>query len=114
MRTIIIVQISKYKIMISQNGAIFSTLSILKTLSFSLVAEALTGLIYHCPVGENSSFSSVLFMTFAKAERFISKRKWQAFAHVFSRVERGCHGRGINCKKPSLPKIWHDFQGRGV
>ena len=33
-------------------------LSILKTLSFFLIAEALTGLIYHRPVDENSSFSS--------------------------------------------------------
>ena len=31
-------------------------LSILKTLNFSLVAEALTGLIYHRPAGENSTF----------------------------------------------------------
>ena len=32
-------------------------LSILETLNFSLVAEALTGLIYHRPWGENSSFA---------------------------------------------------------
>ena len=29
-------------------------------LSFSLVAEALTGLIYHHPLGENSSFQSCM------------------------------------------------------
>ena len=44
--------------MISQNGVIFSMLSILKTLIFFLVADALTGLIYHRPAGENSCFSS--------------------------------------------------------
>ena len=32
-------------------------LSILKTLSFSQVAEALTDLIYHRPADKNSSFS---------------------------------------------------------
>ena len=48
--------------MISQNGAIFSMLSILKALSFSLVAEALTGLIYHRPAGESSSFSQSYFL----------------------------------------------------
>ena len=47
----------KYKITISQNGAIFSLLSVLKMLSFFLVAETLTGLTYHRPVGEN--FGSV-------------------------------------------------------
>ena len=55
----IIAQISKFKITISQNGGLFSMLSILKTLSFSPVAEALTGLIFHRFAGENSSFSSV-------------------------------------------------------
>ena len=40
-------------------------LSVLKMLSFFLVAEALTGLIYHRLAGENSSFSSVsLFAIF--------------------------------------------------
>ena len=34
-------------------------LSIPKTLSFVLVAEALTGLIYHRPAGKNSSFISM-------------------------------------------------------
>ena len=59
---IMIVQISKYKIYDkSEWWAIFSMLSILKTLSFSLVAEVLTGLIYHCPEGENSSFTLSLF-----------------------------------------------------
>ena len=48
--------------MISQNGAIFSMLSILKALSFSLVAEALTGLIYHRPAGESSGFSQSYFL----------------------------------------------------
>ena len=48
----------KCKITISQNDVIFAMLSILKTLSFFLVAEAITGLTYHHPVGENSSFSS--------------------------------------------------------
>ena len=52
------------KITISQNGLIFSMLSILNMLSFFLVAEALTGLIYHHSMGENSSFqfSSVQFI----------------------------------------------------
>ena len=44
---------------INQNGAIFSMLSVQNMLSFFLVAVALAGLIYHLPVGENSSFSSV-------------------------------------------------------
>ena len=44
--------------MISQNGAIFSMLSILKTFGFSLVAEALMGLIYHRPAGRNSKWCS--------------------------------------------------------
>ena len=34
-------------------------LSTLKILSFFLVAEAHTGLMYHRPAGENSNFSSV-------------------------------------------------------
>ena len=37
-------------------------LSIVKTLSFSLVVEALTGLINHCPAGENSSFHFKAFV----------------------------------------------------
>ena len=44
--------------MIIQNGGIISMLSIFKTLSLSLVAEAITGLKYHRPTGQNSSFSS--------------------------------------------------------
>ena len=40
-------------------------LSILKTLSLSLVAEALTGLIYHRPTGENSTFHNHLDETIA-------------------------------------------------
>ena len=54
--SIIIAQFSKYKIMVSQNRQSFSMLSILKILRISLVAEALTGLIYHRPLGENYSF----------------------------------------------------------
>ena len=42
----------KYAITISQNGMNFSMLSILKMLSFFLVAEALTDLIYHRPTGK--------------------------------------------------------------
>ena len=57
--SIVIAQISKYKSTTGQNEAIFSMLSILKTLSFSLAAEALKGLIYHRPAGENSSFHSL-------------------------------------------------------
>ena len=34
-------------------------LSILKTLVYSLVAEALTGLIYHRPTGENFTFHTL-------------------------------------------------------
>ena len=37
-------------------------LSILKTLSFSLVTEALTGLKYHRPLGENSNFQFTPFL----------------------------------------------------
>ena len=44
----------------SQNGMIFSMLSILKMLRFFPVAEALTGLIYHRPTHQNSSFLSCL------------------------------------------------------
>ena len=42
--------------MIRQNGVVIFMLSILKMLSFHLVEEALTALIYHRPAGENSSF----------------------------------------------------------
>ena len=49
--------------MISQNGVIFSMLSILKMLHFFLAAEALMSLIYHCPTGENSNFCSSYFET---------------------------------------------------
>ena len=62
MRTIT-AQIFKNKIPVSQNDTIFSMLSILKTLTFSLVGDALKSLIYHRPVGEDSNFSSVLFMS---------------------------------------------------
>ena len=45
-------------------------LSISKMLSFSLVAEALTGLTYHRPAGENSSFQ---FNTYLFQERPFKK-----------------------------------------
>ena len=59
-RNIVIAQFLKYKSLIMSEQAIFSMLSISKTLSSSLVAEALTGLIYHRPPGENSSFQRSL------------------------------------------------------
>ena len=37
-------------------------------LSFSLVAEALTGLIYHRPSGENSKFAFAFGKTFASED----------------------------------------------
>ena len=46
--------------MITRNGVIFSMLSILKMLSFFLVTQALAGLIYHRPVGENFSLQYTL------------------------------------------------------
>ena len=55
--SILIAQFSWYKIFNKSEQAIFSMLSILKTLNLSLVAEALTGLICHRPPGENSSFA---------------------------------------------------------
>ena len=45
--------------MISQSGVIFSMPSILKMLSFFLIAEALTGLIYHRAADENFSFQTL-------------------------------------------------------
>ena len=60
---------SKYKNTKSQNGAIFSMLSIPKTLRCFLVAEALMGLIYHFPTGENSSFSQKSAMKFKQGPR---------------------------------------------
>ena len=42
--------------MISQNSSIFSMLNTLKMLSFFLVAETLTGLIYHRPRGRKFQF----------------------------------------------------------
>ena len=50
--SIIIAQFSKYKITITHNRRSFSMSSILKMLSIF----SLTGLIYHRPSGENSSF----------------------------------------------------------
>ena len=42
--------------MVKTERAIFSTFLVLQNDVFSLVAEALTGLIYHRPLGENFSF----------------------------------------------------------
>ena len=52
----IIGQFSKYKIKISLNKPSAFYVKYAKMLSFSLVAEALTRLIYHRSSGENSSF----------------------------------------------------------
>ena len=52
--SIVIAQFSNYKV---RTGDLFYVRHN-KTLSFSLVAEALTGLIYLRPLGENSSFQS--------------------------------------------------------
>ena len=51
----IIAQFSKYKITIIRTGDPFYVMYT-KMLSFSLVAETLTGLIYPRPSGENSNF----------------------------------------------------------
>ena len=53
-------------------------LSILKTLSFSLVAEALTGLIYYRPGGEKSRFSQSV----TNKEALIPKNNNAAFAQI--------------------------------
>ena len=46
-------------------------------------------------------------ITFAKAERFISKR--MRFCHEITAM-----AEALIAKKLSLSKIWHDFQGRGL
>ena len=57
------------KTKISQNGMILSMLSILKMLSFFLVAEALRGLIYHRSVDENFSFQFINSISSAVEEQ---------------------------------------------
>ena len=51
--------------------------------------------------------------TFAKVERFISK-SGTPLPMFLAELKEPAMAEALNCKKPSLPKIWHDFQGRGV